>query len=800
MNKILLIIGAFMVISSNMTAHEKGDKIITPVPFTNVHFTDSFWKQRIDTLRLKTIPYAFKRSEEAGYIDNFAIAGGLKTGKYQSDYPFDDAEVYKIIEGAAYLLAVERDPKLEAYVDSVISIIVAAQEPDGYLFTNRTINNPLHPWVSKERWELDWNLSHETFNAGELYEAAVAYYYATGKRTLLDAAIKNADLICDTFHEDGLVIAPGHQVIEMALVRLYEATGNERYLKQSRFFLETRGRRKFDTTSDDLRKNGKYWQDHLPVRHQDEAVGHAVRALYLYSGMADIAMHMHDTEYLNAINTIWDNIVTKKFYITGGLGARAQNEAFGVNYELPNATGYNETCASIANSMFNLRMFRLHGQSKYIDVLERSLYNTVLSGISLSGDSYFYPNVLEADKKGQVRSFWFDCTCCPTNLARFIPAVSGYVYATDEQSIYTNLFASNTAEIDFNGKKILLEQETNYPWDEDIRMTINSLETNKFDLKIRIPGWMNDEVVPSDLYSYVDKPKSKLTVKINGKAHHYDVQDGYAVLKRDWKKGDLISIHIPMEVHQVVTHKTVTTNKNLVAVERGPLVYCAEFADNGGSVFNLSLPLGTDFKVNKSTNILNNPYIIEGKGLKYSILDDGQSIKEESTTINFIPYYARAHRGAGEMKVWLPINGDKIQQELHEQTKVIDEVIIGNVESEKAHNLQGKNSRSDQSGGWRDADNGWFSYDMAIDASKKMELVLTYHSTDGGNRSFEIWIDDTKIADHSLRTETFDLFLDHSYPLSEKLVKGKSKITVKLQALPNNFAGGIFGCKIRMVD
>lgn len=778
-------------------AANEGKSKIHEVPFTSVQCTDNFWAPRIDTIRTVTIPYAFKRSEKAGYIDNFAIAGGLKQGKYQSFFPFDDAEVYKISEGASYLLTVKKNPQLEAYLDSVIAIIASAQEPDGYLFTNHTINNPLHPWVGKERWVQDWDLSHETFNAGELYEAAIAYYYATGKRSLLDVAIKNADLVCSVFREGGLKIAPGHEVIEMALVRLYEATGDEKYLKQSRYFLESRGHKFFDKTSQDIRKNGMYWQDHLPVTEQKEAVGHAVRALYLYSGMADIALHMQDKAYLNAIDTIWDNIVSKKMYITGGLGSTANNEAFGKNYELPNATAYCETCASIANCMFNLRMFKLHGDSKYIDVLERSLYNTVLSGISISGDKFFYPNVLETNKNGQERSLWFDCSCCPTNLSRFIPAVPGYIYAVDNQSIYANLFVGSSSEVQFNGHKVLLEQQTDYPWSGNINIIVDPVETNDFNLKIRIPGWAEGSVVPSDLYRFVGKQKGQTRILLNGVPCNYQKEKGYAVIKNKWKKGDKITISFPMEPRQVITHEAVKANNGLVAIERGPLVYCAEFADNNGEVRNLSLPENTSYKVKSRPDLVNGIYTIEATGKKYTVSTDAKDIREEEALITFIPYYARAYRGAGEMKVWLPRSGEKIISNLHEELRIVDEVLIGNEESEKAHNLKGENTRADKSGGWRDAEDGWFSYDMKVIPDKPMELVLTYHSTDGGNRQFEIFVDDTRIAEHSLRTETFDLFIDHPYPIPATLTKGKEKVTVKLRALPGNIAGGIFGCKIR---
>lgn len=613
----------------------------------------------------------------------------------------------------------------------------------------------------------------------------------------MDVAIKNADLVCSVFREGGLKIAPGHEVIEMALVRLYEATGDEKYLHQSRYFLESRGHKVFDKNSLDIRKSGMYWQDHLPVTEQKEAVGHAVRALYLYSGMADIALYMQDKAYLNAIDTIWNNIVSKKMYITGGLGSTANNEAFGKNYELPNATAYCETCASIANCMFNLRMFKLHGDSKYIDVLERSLYNTVLSGISISGDKFFYPNVLETNKNGQERSLWFDCSCCPTNLSRFIPAVPGYIYAVDDKSIYANLFVGSSGEVQFNGRKVLLEQQTDYPWSGDVKIVINPVETNAFDMKIRIPGWAEGDVVPSDLYSFIGQKNGDVQIQLNGKPYKYRKEKGYAVVTNKWKKGDVIAISFPMEPRQVITHEAVKTNNGLVAVERGPLVYCAEFADNNGEVRNLSLPETTSYELKSCPDLANGIYMINAIGKKYTISSDMKDVKAEDAEIRLIPYYARAYRGAGEMKVWLPRDGEKIIANLHDELRVVDEVLIANDDSEQKHNLQGENTRADKSGGWRDAQDGWFSYDLKVLPDKPMELVLTYHSTDGGNRQFEIFIDETKIADQSLRTETFDLFMDHPYPIPESLTKGKDKVTVKLRALPGNIAGGIFGCKVR---
>lgn len=776
-----------------------GRKGITPVPFTDVHIEDTFWRQRLDTLRNKTIRYAFKRSDEAGYVRNFAIAAGLMEGRFQSGQPFDDADLFKVIEGAAYLLQVERDEQLEHYVDSIIDIVVAAQEPDGYLFTNRTINNPLHPWCGKERWETDWNLSHETFNAGELYEAAVAYYAATGKRKMLDAAIRNADLVCKDFNWDGIVMAPGHAVIEMALVRLYETTGDKRYLDEARFFMDCRGHREFDPTSDDLRVNGKYWQDHLPAVKQREAVGHAVRALYFYSGMADIALHQGDKEYLAAADSIWENIVSKKFYITGGLGARAHNEAFGENYELPNGSAYCETCASIANAMFNLRMFRLHGDAKYIDVLERSLYNTVLCGISITGDSYFYPNPLETGEKGQLRSAWFGCSCCPTNVCRIIPSVPGYVYATEGRRIYANLYISSRSEIKLGSRSVVLRQRTEYPWEGSVEFEVESAERG-FSLALRIPGWAQGEVVPSDLYAYTNSAAEPVNIYVNDEKIEYSVEKGYAIIERRWSAGDKVRLELPMPVRQVRTHEAVVGNRGLLSVERGPIVYCAEGVDNEGTLANITLPADAEFRVLGDERTVGGGYLIEGLGSRYAISADGKSIERSDARLRLLPYYARSYRGATEMKVFIPESAEQILSALDEERRTVDKVIIADPASEQAHNLRGERTRSDRGMGWRDAtDGGWFSYDLKCEREVAQELILTYHSTDGGNRTFDIIVNGEKIATRTLRAETFDMLIDTPYALPAHLLRS-GKLNIRIDAHDGNLAGGIFGCRLRRTE
>ena len=774
-------------------------KGIVPVSFTDVHVEDTFWRQRLDTLRNKTIRYAFKRSDESGYIRNFAIAAGMMEGRFQSGQPFDDAEVFKIIEGASYLLSVEKDEQLEHYLDSLIDIVVAAQEPDGYLFTNRTINNPLHPWCGKERWEMDWKDSHETFNAGELYEAAVAYYAATGKRKMLDAAIKNADLVCSVFNDEGIIMAPSHAVIEMALVRLYETTGDKRYLEEAKFFMDCRGHREFDKSSHNPRENGEYWQDHMPAIEQREAVGHAVRAMYFYSGMADVALHLGDKEYLASADSIWENIVSKKFYITGGLGAKPAWEAFGENYELPNSSSYCETCASIANCMFNLRMFRLHGEGKYIDVLERSLYNTVLSGISITGDSYFYPNLLEAGAGGQLRSEWFGVSCCPTNLCRIIPAMPGYVYATEGNRIYANLYVGSRSEIDLGGKQVVLNQKTEYPWEGSIEFEVESAERN-FELALRIPGWAVGDVLPSDLYTYTDPSSEAVEIYINDQKQEFTIEKGYAVLSRKWQQGDKVRLELPMPVRQVRTHDAVVGNRGLLSVERGPIVYCAEAADNGGTLANLVVAENAAFNVDKESLSVGGSYVLRGEGTRYAISADGKEVEAQATSVAFVPYYARAYKGATEMKVFMPKDGEPIREALEAERRAIDKVIIGNHASEQAHNLKSERSRCDSGMGWRDAtDGGWFSYDMKCERKGAQQLVLTYHSTDGGNRTFDILVNGEKIATRTLSAENYDVLFDVAYDIPAHLLRS-GRLTVKIDAHEGHIAGGVFGCKVCRVD
>ena len=801
MKKIFLAIWAIGSLCACETIEEKVDYTYKEVPFTDVHFTDNFWLPRIETIRNVTVPFAFRKCEETHRIDNFAVAAGIKEGKFNSPYPFDDSDVYKIMEGASYLLAVKEDNGLDAYMDSLISLIGAAQEPDGYLYTTRTIGgSSIHPWAGKKRWENERDNSHELYNVGHMYEAAVAHYQATGKRDFLDIAIKSADLLCNTFgpEEGKLTVAPGHQEVEIGLVKLYRATGDRRYLDLSKFFLDARGKYdKYDRNSKDQFRSGAYWQDHKAVIDQDEAVGHAVRAAYMYSAMTDVAALRNEQTYRVAVDNLWDNVTGKKMYITGGIGSTRHGEAFGKNYELPNSTAYCETCASIANCMWNLRMFMLHGDAKYIDVLERSLYNAVLSGISLDGKEFFYPNVLSCDENGAERSEWFNCSCCPSNLSRFIPSIPGYVYATSDAGVYVNLYGANQAGITLgNGKRIDMSQKTSYPWEGNIELTVTPESKQEFSIMLRIPGWVDNRPVPSDLYTYMNADEKKIVIKINGEVQNAPIEKGYAVLARKWEPGDVIQLTLPMEVHKNKANDKVEADINHLSVERGPIVYCAEFADNNGAVLNYVLKSGDEFAVSPAPALFDGVNLLKGHVDRVVADKNYEVIKSVKDSLTLIPYYARSHRGNGEMTVWFPSDDNILKKQLVERGRITDKVIIGKKSSEDEHQMKGVSTNTGGPNTWRDASNGgWFSYTVAVNPDKQMELVLTYRSTDGGNREFEILVDNKKIAEQKLRAETFSAWIDKVYPIPFELTKGKKTVTVKVQALPGKIAGGVFGLR-----
>lgn len=796
MGKRLALLAAVAFLVGGLSAVAADD--IRQVPFTKVHVNDNFWRQRLDVLQKRTIRYAFQKCADAGQIENFRLAGQVLSGeatkgsvRYQSGTTYDDAEVYKVIEGAAYLLNVERDEELEKYVDGVIDVICSAQEPDGYLFTNWTIGNPLHEWLGGEKWKNDWNLSHETFDMGELIEAGVAYYQATGKPKLLNAARRSADLICKVFNEDGITESPGHAVIEMALVRLYEVTGERKYLDECRFFLDCRGRsRTFDQSSDNLRANGKYWQNHMPAVRQREAVGHAVRAMYFYSGMADWARYSGDEAYRTAVDAIYRNIVGKKLYVTGGLGARDVDEAFGEDYELPNASAYCETCASVAGCMFGLRMFRMHGQARYFDFVERLLYNNVLDGLSVTGDRFFYPNRLETSSRGQERSEWFGTSCCPTNLSRFIPSVPGYVYAVQGNTLFVNLFIGSKSEIALDGGDIVLTQDTNYPWEGRVELVVDKATAPRFDMKVRLPGWALGRPVDSDLYAYVGPSGKKPVITVNGTPLDYEVADGYAVVSREWSAGDRVVLDLPMEPRQVRAHGSLTADNGLLAVERGPLVYCAEFADNDGSVGNLAVPEGAAFDVETPVQDLFADFrTVKASGRKYVTSKDGVGISD--ATVTLVPYFARSYHGNGEMKVWLPasIEGMAAEQESVDRVVVCDDV------SERAHGMKAENTYFDKAVGWRDARDGWISYTLKVDPAHPCELVLKHWGGDGGRREFDIYADGEKFSYDHVDNFVANQYYEMHHPVPFSLTKGKTEVTFRMQSRPGNIVGGLYGVR-----
>ena len=658
------------------TAFSQSGYPYTQVPFTSVKITpNTFWGDRIKAAREVTIPLAFSKCESEHRYKNFEMAAytlqhpghpGLQTNEWDVSkfmgFSFDDTDVYKTIEGASYVLQTYPDAKLKAYIDSVLDVVGAAQEPDGYLYTARTIN-PEHPhqWSGKKRWEVEEILSHELYNLGHMVDAACAHYQATGSTKFLDIAKRYADCVIREVGPNAgqACVVPGHQIAEMALARLYVLTGEKKYLDEAKFLLEYRGKTKIHDI---------YTQSDKPILEQTEAWGHAVRAGYMYASIADVAALTGDEDYIKTIDTIYENIVSRKYYLTGGVGARHRGEAFGADYELPNLTAYNETCAAISMVYLFERMFLLHGDAKYIDCLERTLYNGVISGMSVDGGKFFYPNPLSSDGEyrfnsdnTKTRQPWFGCACCPSNLCRFIPSMPGYIYGVRENNLYVNLFAANTATIAVGGKKVTLEQTTQYPWDGDIAIKVLQNKAKQFNMMIRIPGWVQNKVVPSDLYTFSDDILSNYEITVNGQPVDGELQNGYLVINRNWKKGDVVRVHFDMPVRTIIANRRVADDRGRIAVERGPLVYCAEWADNKGiNPHHVLLNRQSKFEVNPTYSIKNT----EGDGSNFIVtainanaqeagLDRDGRLSAKDVKITMIPYYAWNHRGAGRMDVWL---------------------------------------------------------------------------------------------------------------------------------------------------
>ena len=551
------------------------------------------------------------------------------------------------------MLNVQPDPKLDAYVDTMIAKIAAAQEPDGYIYTTRTIDpqNP-HRWAGKERWVNERNDSHELYNLGHLFEAAAAHYQATGKKNFLNIATRAADLLVNTFGPGKRTIWPGHQITEMALVKLYRVTGKEQYLTLAKFLIDQRGPDNIPAGETVNPRGLDYNQAQLKVIDQTEPVGHAVRAMYMYSGMADVAAIEDDGKVKAAGDRIWDNLVQSKLYLTGGIGAAGGHEGFGDPYDLPNMTAYNETCASVGMDYWNHRQFLLHGDAKYIDIMERTLYNGLISGVSLKGDTFFYPNPLESNGQ-HARQEWFGVACCPGNITRFMASVPGYIYAKKADALYVNLYAGGSADVDLSGGKIKVTQDTRYPWDGAVKITLTPEKARNFTVNVRIPGWAREQPVPSDLYRFADKAAPQPTIKVNGRTQTWSLTNGYVAITRTWNAGDVIDLNLPMPVRRIVAHEKVEADRNRVALQRGPIVYAAEWPDNpNGKVRNIVLPSDSALTAEFRSDMLNGVEVIKGRAFGLSYNEKGVVGKTEQPFMA-IPYATWANRGRGQMAVWL---------------------------------------------------------------------------------------------------------------------------------------------------
>ena len=622
------------------------DYPIRAVPMTAVTIDDGFWAPKLEVNRTVTIPHILKENDDTGRVANFEKAAGRKSGPYEGRR-FNDTDIYKIIEAASYSLAIVPDPRLSTRLDELIQLIAASQEKDGYLFPARTID-PQHPapGVGPERWIYE-NGSHELYNAGHLYEAAVAHFEATGKRSLLDVAIRNADLVCRTFGPNGRHAVSGHEEIELALVKLYRATGNATYLKTADWLVAERGKPHPDMPpypdkAFEMYNDRPYKQDQAPVVEQDRAVGHAVRAMYLYTAVTDIAALTNNDAFAKAADRLWQDVVGKRLYVTGGVGSRGTVEAFGDDYELPNLRAYTETCASVGNDLWNQRMFLLHGDGKYVDMFERVLYNGVLAGVSLAGNTFFYQNPLESNGRAN-RTPYFDVACCPANLARMLEQLPGLVYAQTGDTIYANLYTGNHADVTVGNRTVKIVQDTRYPWDGDISLRLEPEGNGAFTVALRIPGWAREEPVPSDLYRFADNRGEQPAVTVrSGNASPeriaLDVRDGYVRVRRNWKRGDTIHLTLPMPARRVVAHAGVKEDEGRVALQRGPLVYALEAIDNGGHALDLVIPRDAALRSRFRADLLNGVQVISGEGSRPFVA---------------IPYYAWNNRGAGEMAVWI---------------------------------------------------------------------------------------------------------------------------------------------------
>ena len=588
-------------------------KMIEQIDFSHVKINDNFWSPRLSKHVSATLPVCIDQIEnQTGRIRNFENAA--KGEGEHSGIFFDDSDVYKALEGMAYSLINNPDPELEKKADEWIDKFAAAQQPDGYINTFYTLTGLDKRWTNMDK--------HEMYCAGHMIEAGVAYYQATGKRKLLDVCIRMTDHMMSQFGPGKRHWVPGHEEIELALVKLYQTTQEQKYLDFAYWLLEERGHG-HGTMGDEGKWNPVYYQDIVPVRQLTDISGHAVRCMYLYCGMADVAALKNDTGYIATMDRLWDDVVHRNMYITGGVGSSHDNEGFTEDYDLPNLDAYCETCASVGMVLWNQRMNQLTGDSKYIDVLERSLYNGALAGISLGGDRFFYVNPLES-KGDHHRQEWYGCACCPSQLSRFLPSIGNYIYASSDDALWVNLYIGNTGQIRIGETDILLTQETDYPWDGSVKLTISTSQPLEKEIRLRIPNWCKT-----------------YDLSINGKRINVSEEKGYAVIK-DWKSQDVIALDMDMPVEIVAADPHVKENFGKRAIQRGPLVYCMEEIDNPVYFDQIQLSPSTTFQTAFASDILNGIKTIKTNG------------RAQSAT--FIPYYAWDNRKAGKMRVWIPYN------------------------------------------------------------------------------------------------------------------------------------------------
>ena len=663
-------LGAIAVSSCQKTTIEREREPLTPMSFEKVTLEDDFWLPRLKTQKETLVPFSLEKTRFS--VENLRRVGQYLKGEKVTK-PFEGAlfvasDLFKVMEGAAYLLTLEKDAALEAEMDEIIDIIASAQAPNGYLYEHHILpehlRNQGNYWGTGHKPYSKVMYSHELYNMGHMYEGAVAYYQATGKRKWLDVAEKNAQHINKVFFEGDpdynggkpIMQAPGHQEIELALIKMHRVTGNKLYAEMAKKFVDIRGTELSKQAEGSAQ--GEYCQAHIPVREQMEAVGHSVRATYLYSGMADVVSMMGDTTLLPSLNSIWHDIVDRKMHINGGLGAVPGIEGFGPAYALPNKDTYDETCAAVGNVFFNYRMFLMSGEAKYVDVAEVALYNNVLAGVNLEGNKFFYVNVLEADGKKPFnhgtagRSPWFGTACCPSNMARLIPQISGMTYSYTEDDIYTAFYTGNSTVVPLAGGDVALKQTTDYPFDGKVTIEVNPAEAGQeFTMWLRIPTWCGEQFVPGELYSYADNNQSKVVAKVNGKRVRTNVVDGYMPVQRAWNAGDKVELELPMPVRYSVADERVEADVNRVCITRGPLVYCAEQPDNEfvASTYIVN-NIGDQGEVATfSEGIMSGINNITLKSESVDILEGTTT----PATLKLIPYYAWNNRGDNmTMNVW----------------------------------------------------------------------------------------------------------------------------------------------------